>query len=103
MNIYKINTQILYGVMICTGVVGIILAILFKAELINDKYITFMLLLLSALVMESFLYVFIKKEVGIGGKSYTKYDNPIIYYSHLIFCSVIAAKYVYEFVKNVTK
>ena len=103
MNIYKINAQILYGLMICTGVVGILLAILFKAEIINDKYIIIMPLLLTALCTESFLYVLIKQEVGIGGKAYTREFNPVIYYSHLAFCVVMAAIFIYNFVSHFSK
>ena len=103
MNIYKINPQILYGAMICTGVVGILLAILFNAEIINDKYIFYMPLLLTAICIESFLHVLIKQEVGIGGKAYTKEFNPVIYYSHLVFCVVMAAIFIYDFVKNFSK
>jgi drug/metabolite transporter (DMT)-like permease len=100
---FRVNPKILYGSMICTGIAGILLAILFKAEAVNDKYIIFMPLVLIALFVESFLYAFIKKEVGIGGKAYTKEFNPVIYYSHIVFCVVMVAIFIYHFVKDFSK
>jgi hypothetical protein len=100
---FRVNPQILYGAMIGTGVLGILLAILFNAGIINNKYIVFMPLVPIALFVESFLYAFIKKEVGIGGKAYTKEFNPVIYYSHLVFCVVMVAIFIYHLVKDFSK